>query len=197
MDYILTEVLKFGDYPNRVIVTDDPLRTKMLAAHHLENAALFREQGDELIYLGSYKGAAIALISAGFERAAVLPYPRDSKQLGAIEVIYIGECVSSVRRYPLRSVILADGGDQDLLARSKLAASRYDIPISVRAVSDDVTDSVTRALYERARECGIAALSILTVSENIETGEHMEEHERRSRLYAASRLAFETLAADK
>jgi len=51
--------------------------------------------------------------------------------------------------------------------------------------------------YTFAEENGISALSILTVSENIVTGEKMEEHERRSRLYPAARLVFETAAFDR
>ena len=190
------------NYPERVILTDDPLRAKMLAAHHLEHAKLIREQGDTLEYLGSYNGTAIALVSSGFDRGAVPFCARRSGQLGAFEIIYIGECVSSKRGLPLRSVIIAEGGGRKLLARTLSAAARYAIPAGVLPVAAsgtaqsgaDISDSVSGELYESAKEHGFAALAVLTVSENTETGERMEEHERRSRLYAAARLVFESMA---
>jgi len=185
------------------IVTDDPLRARMLSAHHLEYSTLVYEMGDILVYSGSYKEVPIALASTGFGDSAVLSFLRELKGLGVAEVVYIGGCISTTEQHKLRTVVLAAGSSQGMLTRARDAAWQYAIPVTIQTVlpTDSVhaeerciTDSVTGALYEQARIDGIEALSILTVSENTKTGEKMEEHERRSRFYAAARLVFEMLA---
>ena len=134
----------------------------------------------------------------GFGHNAVLPYLPQAKKLGASDIIYIGHCVATAQEYSLRAVVLAEGGDSDLLKRACLTASQYGISALPHSIlgCDGIVDFATETIYAGARECDLAALSILTVSENSATGERMEEHERRSRFYAASRLAFETLATN-
>ena len=90
-----------------------------------------------------------------------------------------------------------------MLKRANEAARQYEISTIEQTVlslgsahpqEGCIVDDITGALYEQARADGIKALSILTVSENTRTGEKMEEHEKRSRFYAAARLVFETFA---
>jgi len=191
--------------PRRAIVTDDPLRARMLSAHHLEYSTLVYETGDILVYSGSYKEVPIALASTGFGDSAVLSFLRELKGLGVAEVVYIGGCISTTEQYKLRTVVLAAGSSQSMLTRARDAAWQFEIPTTIQAVLPPdsvypeegcIIDSVTDALYEQARIDGIEALSILTISENTKTGEKMEEHERRSRFYTASRLVFEMLAME-
>jgi len=194
--------------PRSVILTDDPLRAKMLAAHHLEYSALVYELGDVLVFSGSYKDVPIALASTGFGCGAVLSYLCELKKLGAREVAYIGGCASTTDKAAtgnvgLRSVVLAAGGSQNMLNRAIRAARQFGIVATIQKVMPQeganpeescIIDGVTGSLYERAITDGIEALSILTVSENTKTGEKIEEHEKQSRFYAAARLVFETLA---
>jgi len=189
--------------PERVVLTDDPLRAKMLAAHHLEYSSLVYELGDVLVFSGSYNSVPIAVVSSGFGSGVVLALLGRLKKCGAAKVIYIGECVSTTGRHGLRSVILGSGGSPGLSSLASAAAGRCDIPAVMRTVLPSgasapeegcISDEVTFAMYERAKDEGFEALSILTVSEDAKNGEIMEGHERRSRFYAASRLAFETFA---
>ena len=186
--------------PLKVILTDDPLRARMLAAHHLEYSKLLYEQGDVLIYSGSYSGVPLAVISTGFGSGEVVTSLEKLENLGATAVIYIGACVSASARYALRTVILASGGSESMLNCAKATAVQHDIAVITEAVlppgSDNaedggISDAVTGALYETARTENIEALSVLTVSENSISGEKMEEHEIRSRFHVASRLVFE------
>lgn len=201
--YALFRFFETEVHPERVILSDDPLRVKMLAAHHLDNAALLHEKDDELLYFGSYNGTAAALAGVGFTSGAVLNFMREVCARGVTEVIYTGACSAVSDRYALRTVILADGGSRSLLNRALTAAARCAIPVAVRTVSPpgamtgenvDIIDSITGAVYGQARADGVKALSVLTVAENVKTGEKMEEHELRSRFYAAARLVFETMA---
>jgi len=172
----------------------------MLAAHYLEYSELIYEQGDVLIFSGSYTETPLAVISAGFGSGEILSSLEKLGNPGAKKVIYIGACTSTTARYGLRTVILARGGSDVLLNCAQAAAAQYDItvitetllpPGSDNAEEGGISDAVTGALYETARTKNIKALSVLTVSENKVTGEKMEEHEVRSRFYAASRLVFE------
>lgn len=189
--------------PGRVIMTDDSLRARMLVSHHLEYAAPVFEQGDFSIYSGSYKDVPLALISTGFGVGEVFYYLCELIELGIKEIIYISACMSTTVAHGLGSVILAGGGSQSLLARANAASAFYAIPVVTRTVlpadckrpeEGCVIDDFTGAFYSQSKVEGVEALSILTVSENSKTGEKMEEHERRSRLHAASRLVFETFA---
>ena len=199
--------------PGRVIITDDPLRAKMLAAHHLEFSSVVFELGDVLAYTGSYNGTELAVVSSGFGSSGVLSCCEELAGLGVTEIVYLGACSSADTRHGLRLVILAAGGCQNLLERANAAVMRFDLNAVVRTVqapgaltpgaltpgaptSEEgcIIDDVTGALYEMAGNSGFGALSILTVSESVAGGEKLEEHEIRSRFYAASRLAFEVFA---
>jgi len=173
----------------------------MLAAHHLEYSELIYEQGDVLIYSGSYSDIPLAVISTGFGSGEVVSSLEMIGNLGAKAIIYIGECASTTARCGLRTVVLASGGSDDLQSCAKAAAVQNDITVITETLlppGSDIaevggfSDAVTGALYETARTENIEALSVLTVSENKITGEKMEEHEVRSRFHAASRLVFET-----
>ena len=180
----------------------------MLSAHHLEYSALVYELGDVLVFSGSYKNVPIALASTGFGSGAVLFYLHELIGLGAEEVAYVGGCASTSGRPAadgggLRSVVLGSGGSSRLLDRAIRAATQFGIAATIKTVlppgclhPEDgcIVDNVTEALYEQAKTDCIDALSVLTVSENIKTGEKIEEHEKRSRFYAAARLVFEMFA---
>jgi len=167
------------------ILTDDPMRAKILVAHHLEYAEPVYENGDVFIYNGSYNGSGISLISAGST-----PPPscvKELKSLGVSGLLYIGDC-SSIR-HPLRTVIL--NGDSALLDRAKKEASQIDVPITI---CDNFTAPYAAELHEQANQYGLSALSILTVSKNLRTNEETENNPR-TRLYPAATLAFELLGS--
>jgi len=184
----------------RVIITDDPLRGRMLAAHHLECCSDEYNRGDIYIFNGSYAGVPVAVISSGFGCDELLACIYDLSKSGVSEVIYISTCISSTCRYDARSVILAAGGSRKLMDMAHAAAARCDIktycatvlsPADTQPEEGCITDEVTSAFYKLAVEEKFEALSLLTVSENTSTGTKMEINEIRSRLYPASRLVFE------
>jgi len=49
--------------PDCVIITDEPLRTKMMAAHHMEQAALVSGENELPVYVGNYRGVPMALVT--------------------------------------------------------------------------------------------------------------------------------------
>ena len=198
-----------GKLPEYAVITDDPMRTKMLASHWLDNAKAIYELRGLVGYSGNYKDAALALITAGFGETSALLHLHDAYLLGVRRFIYMGECVSRVPDVKLRDVVIAQGGDAELTSAALRASIQFSIPALMRDVatddrlflkktdiSGDVVDFASGAVAGYAAAQGIAAISILTVSQNTASGERMEEHERQSRMHAAAQLVFETFALD-
>ena len=194
--------------PPKVIMTDDPMRVKMLAAHWLDNAALLYELRGMTGYTGKYKDEEIAVLATGFGGSSARLYMHDAALLGMRSVIYLGECIAQVQGIRLRDVIIAAGGDRLMTERALDIASQFSLPVSVREVNScerfysddrqiaaDIIDFASESVAEFAEGHGIAAISVLTVSQNTATGERMEEHERQSRFHDAARLAFEVMAS--
>ena len=163
---MLFKILQTKNLPRCVILTDNPMRAKMLWAHHLENAITVYEQGENLVYTGSYGDNAIMIISTGHEAV-----PNVLKIINATEVIYISECITE--KYAPGTIMLSQNDSHSLLARAQTVADMYKIPV--------ITDAVTSALYEDAQKYPFELLYILTVSEETDT---------QSRFYPAARLAF-------
>ena len=198
--------------PENAILTDDPMRSRMLAAHYLDNAVPLHGKRGMVAFSGSYKGAKIAVLSCGFGTAAAESYLCEMARLGAKTVVYTGECVSLTGAYPLRQVIIAEGSDKGMIQRAQHSADSFELPpfTLCGVVTHDlyyingfdgeapngILDFASDAVFCCARTLGLTALSLLTVSENAATGERVEDHERQSRFHNASRLCFETLALE-
>lgn len=209
-----------GMLPERAILTDDPMRVRMLAAHHLEYAKQYSDLRGMTGFIGSYKGVPLVVQAVGYGGAAVVAYLHEMSALYGVKVVlYTGECISRDASVKLREIItvsdaygISDAADADslLLRNASLASSNYSIPMRTCTVHTDdlygtdklapcctdasLIDFATHSLYSYARRRSLAALSILTVSENEASGECVDEAERQSRFHAASRLAFETIS---
>ena len=192
--------------PERAIMTDDPMRAKMLAAHWLDNAREIYELRGMIGYIGTYKNMALCIISSGYGESSTLTYLNDAFIIGVRRMLYIGECISVVTDIKPRDIIIASGGDAALTQDALSISKQLSIPASVRDVetndrlfierkpiSGDIVDFATSSIYQFSSEHGIAALTILTVTRNTATGDHMEDHERQSRFHSATQLSFETI----
>jgi Uridine phosphorylase len=160
------KILQTKNLPRRVILTDNPMRAKMLWAHHLENATTVYEQGENLVYAGSYQDTPIMIISTDCNTV-----PNVLEIINATEVIYLSECRTG--RYPSGTIILSQSDRHSLLAHARAVAGMYEIPV--------ITDAVTSKLYEDTQKHQFELLYLLTVSEETDT---------QSRFYPAARLAF-------
>ena len=163
-------------FPQKAILTEDPHSARILVAHHLEHAVSADGQNGMSVYSGSYKCVPIALVCG-----PARPAHQYAKQLGSTQIVYMGGCVSTMRRYPVGAVVLC-GGDSVLLQKAQSAAAELSIPVVTGPCPGIVFDPIEA--------------SVLTVTENTETGERLGEDEWRSRLYPAANLVFETLATN-
>ncbi|MFP3154782.1 hypothetical protein LQZ18_10245 [Lachnospiraceae bacterium ZAX-1] len=211
--------------PVRAILTDDPMRAKMLVAHHLDNAQLVSEQRGMLGYFGTYEKIPLSVFSVGYGEASTLAYLKELAQNGVEQIAYIGECISGGQGPQLRDVVLAVSAkstlksyqsDGKLLRKARLSASRLKIPVYCLPVStrdtfwtegqeveqakrnvaeNEIIDFSSHALYRYALEQGLAAISILTVAEDLAKNQRIEDAERQSRFHNAARIAFDMFVA--
>jgi len=207
-----------GKLPTCAILTDDPMRVEMFAAHHLEQAKLYTRQRGMTGYTGSYAGVPVAVQAVGYGGASLTVYLHELVSLyGVRTVVYAGECVSRESSLQLYDLVLASKAytreealeaDAPLLKNALSAAIKCSISVRTNMVHTDdsygthelepccaracIVDYATFDLYKYARKHGIAALSILEVSE--QNGICVDPAERQSRFYGLARLAFETVA---
>jgi len=203
--------MSMAKLPERIIITDDPLRARVLVSHHLEFSRLLRENGDFFVFDGSYKSTPLSVVSTGYGKDNLPESLNLLKQLGAIKILYLSTCVSTTSRYDIKSLILGAGGSKKMTGLALDTAKQQEIAIYLETIgtqgvgfssidfSSDISspyilNDVIAMLYDYASANDIEALALLTVSENTTTGAKMEENEAKSRLYPASALAFEIMA---
>jgi len=194
--------------PSKLILTDDPLRLKMLAAHHMDNVRPLFENHGMAGYTGTYRGQALAAIACGFGEAAAMRCASEAYALGTRTFLYIGECTALSPYLKLMDVLTAAGGNKHLQKKAQTAAKQKNIPLPTERVYTNDTyrsdktapngyiavDFATAGFYRAVTSLGGEALSVLTVSENAATGEQAENCVRQSRFHEAALLAFEILA---
>lgn len=210
-----------GTLPAFGILTDDPMRVEMFAAHHLEHAKLYTRQRGMTGYIGSYAGVPVVVQAVGYGGASLVAYLHEMVSLyGVRTVVYAGECVSREPSVLLRDLVVAskaytgaDGLEADgrLLKNATLAAGRCALSVRTGMVHTDdrygtqelepccaqacIVDFATYALYEYSKRHGVAALSLLAVSERY--GDSVAPAERQSQFHGLARLSFEMVALGK
>ena len=210
-----------GALPTCAILTDDPMRVEMFAAHFLEQAKLYTRQRGMTGYTGSYGGTPMVVQAVGYGGTSLVAYLHELVSLyGVRTVIYAGECVSRESSVLLRDLVAASKSytgshvleaDERLLSYATQAARGCGLSVRTSMVYTDdrygtqevepcaaqacIVDFATYALYEYAQKHGVAALSLLAVSERYK--ECIAPAERQSQLHGLAQLAFETAALVK
>ena len=205
--------------PDWAIVTDDPVRVKMLVAHHLDNAALISENRGMSAFTGTVDGFPVGIYSVGYGEASTLLYLKEMTDLGVTGALYIGECVSHTADIALNEIVIPQSAnrgdvtyhaDAGLVEKCLLAAKQEKISTTKIEISTNdkywvsqkrereqyrITDFASAAVFEYADICNITAASVLTVSENSLSGERIGDAQRQSRFYNAAKIVF-TLASN-
>jgi|GEM_PF-1413690 len=200
--------------PDWAVVTDDPMRVKMLVAHHLDNAVLISENRGMLAYTGTVDGFPLGIYSVGFGETSTLLYLKEITGLGVTSVLYIGECVSHTAELSLNEIVIPESAsrrgityyaDAELVKKCLSAAKQERISIrKMEILTEDeywlnqkqkgehygVTDFASGAVFKYANTCNFTAASVLTVSENSLSGERIGDAQRQSRFHSAAKIAI-------
>ena len=204
--------------PEKAIITDDPMRVKMLVAHHLDNAVQITENRGMSAYTGMVVDSPVGIYSVGFGVSCTLLYLKEMVELGVRYVLYMGECVSHVSDISVNEIIIPQsavlGGikyyaDPELVDRCLSAARQAGITTCTASVStneqywlheaiekdnDEATDFASGAVFKYANTHRCTAASVLTVTENSQSGERMGDAQRQSRFYNAAKIIIGTVA---
>lgn len=226
---------KKEEIADKLLLTDDPMRVKMIVANYLENAKCHNELRCMFGYTGTYKGKRISVQSIGLGAPSASIYFKELlEEYGVKTIVYVGTCASISRNLKTRDVVLVMGASTDSamaklrfgdviysavadfdllhLAYEKSSAMGIKVPIinifstdlledekvngKVKQLSDYgvmALDMETYELYTLAAKYGARVISILTVSDEILTGQKSGSAERQSTFHDMIKLAFETL----
>lgn len=207
----MNRFIKAEHLPEKVILTDDPQRVRLMGSRQLTDVKTLFELRGMFGYSGTYQGEAVAVIACSFGESAARLYAEEAIRLGARELIYLGECVSRSKEIALLDVILARGGDPDYAEKIKRVAVELVPELKWEDTlthdtfwsTDDelpetkarVIDFAARGIYRAASQPGIRAGVILTVAENTATAVRVVESVRQSRFKEGADLALEVMAA--
>ena len=204
--------------PEKAIITDDPMRVKMLVAHHLDNAVQITENRGMSAYTGMVGDSPVGIYSVGFGISCTLLYLKEMVELGVRYILNMGECVSHVTGITVDEIIIPRfavlGGinyyaDTELFNKCLLTAKQEKIAVCTTAVytndkhwldekyetdNNAATDFASGAVFEYANTHQCAAASVLTVTEHSLSGERMGDAQRQSRFYNAAKIAIGNIA---
>ena len=92
-----------------VIITDDSLRTKLLAEKHLENPELVNNNRLNLGYTGTYKNTKVTIFTSGIGMPSMGIYAKELFENYNIKrIIKIGECDSYHEEISIDDIILTE-----------------------------------------------------------------------------------------
>lgn len=206
--------------PSRCLITDDPYRVKMIAAHYLEQVEIFTETRGQVGLIGEFQKVPIAVLSAGIGKTSTMAYINEVCLNNQIKrLIYLGDCITQDTSLLVGSVLyinkaFENGTGQDaskgLLQTVKTIVREKGIAAfeAVTTTKDDylinkkyaieqeakILDFTTSAIYGLNKiYSNIDTLAILTVCENISANETLGEAIRQSGGHTSIKLALETV----
>jgi purine-nucleoside phosphorylase len=206
--------------PNICLITDDPYRVKMIAAHYLDNVEIFTETRGQVGLIGKFNNVPLTVLSTGIGKTSTMAYLTELCEKNQMKrVIYIGDCITEDSSLPIGSILYIDKAYEDgkgydasenllqsaefIMRENSIKANRcvtttddhYLIDKKYKISQESkILDFTTAAIYGLNQIYSeIETLSILNVCENRSTNETIEEAVRQSRGHFATMLALLTV----
>ena len=198
---------KEGDFAKTVLMPGDPLRAKYIAETYLENPVLVTDVRNMLGFTGTYKGKRVSVMGGGMGMPSIGIYSHELFNFYGVEnIIRIGSAGSISESCPVRSVVIAQAA-----CTNSSWAKQYEIPGTYAPIANygllssavELAHSAwikmgvlcvemeAAALYMEAARSKKNALAILTISDNIITGEELSSDERQTGFGKMMELALE------
>jgi len=206
--------------PSICLITDDPYRVKMIAAHYLDNVEIFTETRGQVGLTGKFNNIPIIVLSVGIGITSTMAYLTElCSNNEIIRVVYFGDCITNDASIPVGSItyiskayendqcfVVSENlfkyteiikGKNNISAQACITTTRDNYFIEKKYITSQesrVLDFTTSAIYRlNENNAKMEALSILNVCENVTTNERIEEAVRQSRCHPAIMLALQTL----
>ncbi|MBQ9910578.1 MAG: purine-nucleoside phosphorylase [Lachnospiraceae bacterium] len=123
---------KVGDFAPTVLMPGDPLRSKFIAEHFLENPVLVNNVRGVQGYTGTYKGKRVSVMASGMGMPAIGIYSYELFAFFGVEtIIRVGSCGSFDKDLHVRDIILAQAACTD-----SNFASQYRLPGQFSPIAD-------------------------------------------------------------
>lgn len=206
--------------PGVCLITDDPYRVKMIAAHYLDNVEIFTETRGQVGIIGKFNNSPLAVLSAGIGIVSTMAYLTElCSKNGIKRIVYFGDCITNDLSLPAGSITYISKAyeneqcftaSENLLKYAEIIMEKNNIKAKacVTTTNDnyfiekkykviresEVLDFTTSAIYKfEKNDTDIETLSILNVCENIIMNEKIDEAQRQSGCHTAIMLALRTL----
>jgi len=209
-----------GVLPSICLITDDPYRVKMIAAHYLDNVEIFTETRGQVGLIGKFNNVSLIVLSVGIGITSTIAYLSELFLKSPIKrVVYFGDCVthdSSLHVGSITYISKAYENDQcfdvsenllksaeiiiqknNINARACITTTNENYLIEKKYIVNQkstVLDFTTSAIYRLNKsDTDIEILSILNVCESVTTNEQIDEAVRQSGCHWAIMLALHTV----
>lgn len=136
-----------GEIADKLILTDDPMRVKMIVANYLENAKCHNEIRSMFGYTGTYNDKKISVQSVGIGAPSMSIYANELLNEHCIKsIIWVGTCTSVSKDLRNRDVVLV----MDACTDSAMAKSRFgDIKYGATADFDLLSKAYQKSMTMR------------------------------------------------
>jgi len=206
--------------PGICLITDDPYRVKMIAAHYLDNVELLTETRGQVGLIGKFNNISLIVLSAGIGITSTMAYLTELRSKNQIKrFVYFGDCITNDPSLPVGSITYISkayendqcfAASENLLNYAEIIMQKNNIKAHacvtttndiyfidkkyIASQESKVLDFTTSAIYRLNKDdADIETLSILNVCENIITNGKMEEAVRQCGCQSAIALALHTV----
>lgn len=208
--------------PDLCLITDDPYRVKMIAAHYLDNVKIFTETRGQVGVVGKYNDTPLIVMSVGIGTTSTTAYLNELCSISNIKrIIYFGDCITNDLSLPISTTTYISKAYEkhkgyvvsenlykaaefimrknNIKAQPCITTTNDNYFIDKEYIVDEesrVLDFATSAIYRLNRkDSKIETLSILNVCKNVETNERIDEAVRQSGLQIAVVSALQILVS--
>ncbi|MFL0248747.1 hypothetical protein [Candidatus Clostridium stratigraminis] len=215
----LIDNFKF-ELPSICLITDDPYRVKMIAAHYLDKVEMFSEIRGQVGLKGEFNGIPLTVMSVGIGITSTMAYVTELYLRNPIKrIVYLGDCITSDPSLTVGTITYINKAFENtqcyyaskklqqytkiikkknnIIAKECITATNDNYFIEKRYTATqeaNVLDFTTSALYKlNNNDADIEIISILNVCENFATSEILDEAVRQSGCHSAVLLALNTV----
>lgn len=205
--------------PSICLITDDPYRVKMIAAHYLDNVEIFTETRGQVGLMGEFNNMPLIVMSVGIGTTSTMAYLTELCSKNQIRrIVYFGDCITHDSRLPVGSTTYISKAyekeqcfdvSENLFKNTEIIMRKNNISARASVTTTDdnyfvekkytvsqeskVLDFTTSAIYRLNKsDTDIETLSILNVCGNVNTNEKIDEAIRQSGCHSAIMLALHT-----
>ena len=140
---------KPGDFGKTVLMPGDPLRSKFIAEHFLENAELVNNVRGIQGYTGTYKGIKVSVMASGMGMPSMGIYSHELYNAYGVEhIMRIGSAGSIREDVKVRDIVLGQGACTD-----SRWAYQFHLPGTFAPIADY---TMLRTCVETAEQLGLA-----------------------------------------